>query len=202
MKVVDLSSVKLPAPVLRVQGMYKDLYPGLRGPGIYSVWDWKRIGHAFNIIPKGGNVLEIGVGSGQLLNSLGISGLFREVRGVDIKRHSKFVELTPNIKLDELNIRNLAGIPDKSYDVVVCMEVLEHVDQETFDAGLSELRRVCRGVLLMTVPFEEPLPLPSFHQLRFERSDIDKYWPRADKYLLRGAGLPWSLMIEYMGDSL
>src|SRR5690606_33175711 len=44
--------------------------------------------------------------------------------------------------------------PDRSFDLVVCMEVLEHLDDP--ESGLAELCRVSAGWLLLSVP-NEPL---------------------------------------------
>lgn len=42
--------------------------------------------------------------------------------------------------------------PDKSLDAVVMLEVLEHLDEPS--RALSELQRVCRGTLVLSVPRE------------------------------------------------
>ena len=39
-------------------------------------------------------------------------------------------------------------------------------------AALAELRRVCRGTLLVSVPFREPAPLARFHRIRFDESRL------------------------------
>lgn len=41
---------------------------------------------------------------------------------------------------------------DGQFDVVLCMEVLEHLDTPAL--ALAELTRVCRGYLVLSVPFE------------------------------------------------
>ena len=88
---------------------------------------------------------------------------------------------------------------DASFDVVICMEVLEHVDRRTFAAGLSELRRVCGDQLLMTVPFEEPEPIPAYHKRRFDRADIRELWPSATRTRLDRPHVAWALMEERRG---
>ncbi|BFU93737.1 MAG: hypothetical protein NTNFB02_04590 [Nitrospira sp.] len=49
--------------------------------------------------------------------------------------------------------------PDKSFDAVVVSEVIEHLDSETLQRGLIEIKRVLReeGTLIGTVPFQENL---------------------------------------------
>ncbi|MEW6589791.1 MAG: class I SAM-dependent methyltransferase [Pseudomonadota bacterium] len=49
--------------------------------------------------------------------------------------------------------------PDRHFDVVVMSEVLEHLDEEVFEATLMEVRRVLRpgGIFIGTVPAREKL---------------------------------------------
>ena len=42
--------------------------------------------------------------------------------------------------------------PDKAFDVVICSEVLEHLEKP--EMALKELQRVTKSVLLLTVPHE------------------------------------------------
>lgn len=44
---------------------------------------------------------------------------------------------------------------DDTFDLVVCTEVLEHIDPHVLDRACSELTRVCRGHLLVGVPFRQ-----------------------------------------------
>ena len=47
--------------------------------------------------------------------------------------------------------------PDKSFDLVCATEVLEHLADEVYTAALSELLRVSRRYVLISVPFKEPM---------------------------------------------
>jgi SAM-dependent methyltransferase len=85
---------------------------------------------------------------------------------------------------------------DNSFDVVTCMEVLEHVPPEVFVAGLAELRRVCRGQLIMSLPFCESEPLSKTHLRRFEAADILETFPNASYTLLDRPRMPWMIMEE------
>lgn len=87
---------------------------------------------------------------------------------------------------------------DKAFDTVYCMEVLEHRDDEEFDVALSELRRVCRGQLLITVPFLELMP-SKYHQQRFTVNRVRDLFPHARKSLLLKEPVmrvPWVTMEE------
>lgn len=193
---VDLAKVAVSEPVAAIRRAYVDHYgEAAKGSGFYSRWDWARISHVFDLLRKGGRVLDVGVGSGQLVNLLASSGAFSSVVGVDIKPHSKFFRLTDAYEMKYMNVARME-LDDASFDVVVCMEVLEHVDPRTFTAGLAELRRVCRGQLLMTVPFEESEPLPAYHKQRFDRTRIQELWPSATRTKLDRPSVPWALMEE------
>lgn len=59
--------------------------------------------------------------------------------------------------------------PDRSFDLVVCMEVLEHLDDP--ERGLRELVRVSAGWLLLSVPHE-----PLFRGANFLRGKNVRAW--------------------------
>jgi hypothetical protein len=65
-----------------------------------------------------------------------------------------------------------------------------------FVAGLAELRRVCRGQLIMSLPFCESEPLSKTHLRRFEAADILEIFPNASYTLLDRPRMPWMIMEE------
>lgn len=197
-QIVDIRKIVLSPPLQETRAFYLEQYGAKTGTGIYSSYDWQRIDYVFNLTRKGGAILDVGVGSGQLVNTLARSGHYEKVVGVDIKPNSRFIRMADTFDMLYMSVGQLA-LPDKSFDTVICMEVLEHIDRTTFLAGLQELRRVCRGQLIMSVPFEEPEPLPRYHKQRFTGADIHHHWPTATVRLLK---LPkpkvhWVLMEEY-----
>jgi hypothetical protein len=74
--------------------------------------------------------------------------------------------------------------------------MLEHLSPEVFVAGLAELRRVCRGQLIMSLPFCESEPLSKTHLRRFEAADILELFPNASYTLLHRPRMPWMIMEE------
>lgn len=58
---------------------------------------------------------------------------------------------------------------DGQFDAVVCMEVLEHLDDPA--TALRELSRVCRGHLILSVPFE-----PWFQLGNLARGKYREHW--------------------------
>lgn len=196
-KSIDLKSLNLAEPIATTKRKYEEHYPGSTGLGFYSNYDWARISYVFELVKKGGSILDIGVGAAQFLNSLGASKLFHPVIGIDIKIHSKYVKFNGDFDFIIMDATQMY-FKDKSFDVIVCMEVLEHVKLHQFKKALKEFRRVCRHQLIMTVPYKEPEPLPNYHKLRFTEDDITKYFPNAKQHLLLRAKVPWILLEELM----
>ena len=163
--------------------------------GWYRADDWHRVSYVADLLRPGGDSLDVGVGAGQFLNVLARSGKFRSVVGVDKTTYKKYLQLEPNMSTMKGDIANLK-FEDNSFDVVTCMEVLEHIPSEVFLAGLAELRRVCRGQLIITVPFCEPEPISRFHVRRFEAADILELFPDATYTLLERPRMPWIMMEE------
>ncbi len=111
-------------------------------------------------------VLEIGIG-----NKLVSSYLERE--GVDVTTVDFDKELAPDIVAD---VRNMP-IPDKSYDLVMACQVLEHIPYEDFEKGLAELCRVTKRYAIVALPrrssyFEIVIKFPFIRTL-LKRNFID-----------------------------
>jgi ubiquinone/menaquinone biosynthesis C-methylase UbiE len=179
---------------LRYQEIFGD-EPEDRG-GWYHPADWRRTSYVLDLLRSGGKVLDVGAGAGQFMNMLALSGRFSSVTALDHTRFRKYTELGEVTRVDG----SIAELPfdDDHFDVVTCMEVLEHIPTEIFDAGLAELRRVCAGQLVMTVPFEEPEPLSKGHVRRFEATDIREIFPDARSVVLDRPRKPWILMLEHL----
>jgi polyprenyldihydroxybenzoate methyltransferase/3-demethylubiquinol 3-O-methyltransferase len=93
---------------------------------------------------KGLRILDVGCGGGLLSESLARLGAV--VTGIDLaqksievaKRHSQLDKSTQNINYRCISIQDLANANEK-FDVVCCLEVLEHVDNKAeFIANLAK----------------------------------------------------------------
>lgn len=162
--------------------------------------DWRRLSYVLGILDPGGSVLDVGLGAGQFINMLAASGKFDAVHGTDPTRFKKYSEFYPGIQSSRESIAQLP-YSDGQFDVVTCMEVLEHVPEDVLTAGLTELRRVCRGQLVMTVPFREPEPISKTHVRRFEADDITRVFPEGRYTLLDRPRMPWMLIEERPADT-
>lgn len=90
------------------------------------------------------NVLEVGVGSGVVAAALRAMGL--QVRTLDIQP-----ELRPDVLGTVLEI----PLPNASFDVGLCCQVLEHLPFSEIGIALRELRRVC-SVVIISLPDVRP----------------------------------------------
>jgi 2-polyprenyl-3-methyl-5-hydroxy-6-metoxy-1,4-benzoquinol methylase len=195
---IRLADVMLSDHTAMIKKRYIDRFGVDKGHlGLYKENDWRRFKYVSSLLPDGESVLDIGIASGAFLNLLMSLNRFERILGIDIRRHSKFTMLFES-HLYQIVYASVTNLPfaDKSIDVVTCMEVLEHLDKQSFMAALHELRRVSR-FLVVTVPYNEPEPRPSYHKLRFTDSDLLTHFPQGDFILLKkSTGADWMTIVE------
>lgn len=113
-----------------------------------------RIKAIFKIIPEDvKSIIDIGCGKGEVMNFLSTSKNKINLLAVDITSINK-----SKIKSDFL----ISSLPDikvknKSFDLVSCLEVLEHLSNDIFDESLKELSRIAKKYIIIGVPYEENL---------------------------------------------
>ena len=99
------------------------------------------------------SILDVGCGEGTFLNMLTRLGRASTIVGLDVSETAlKYVE--------GQKIRASAGgLPfgNRSFDLVTCLETLEHLKQEVFIRAIEEIKRVTKKYIIVSVPNEEPL---------------------------------------------
>lgn len=143
--------------------------------------DLCRVNYVINLIPQDVNtVLDVGSGNGLFCNRLKMSNN-KYIVGLD----RSFTALK-YVYVDKVNA-DISKLPfkDNSFDLVVTMEVLEHLPIPIFSAALKELSRVSNKYILISVPNDENLKLslvqcpycftafnPVYHMRSFNKSNL------------------------------
>lgn len=99
----------------------------------------RQIHEVFHTNPN--NVLEIGIGNGTVSNYL-------RSNKVDVTTLDFAEDLCPDILGDVTNI----PFEDNTFDTVLCAEVLEHIPFDQFETALSEIQRIARNNVVLTLP--------------------------------------------------
>ncbi len=98
------------------------------------------------------SVLEVGVGEGEILQR--ISTRFPEATtiGIDLPDDELAAEWERRGVTAEFGDVTALRFDDGQFDLVLAIEVLEHVPQP--ERALAEIARVCSGAVVLSVPFE------------------------------------------------
>lgn len=101
------------------------------------------------------SVLDVGCGEGFTLEKLREKGIGKKLEGVEFLEKAIEIgkKIHPKIPITKGTIYRLP-YKDNMFDVVLCTEVLEHLEDPK--KALSELERVCKKYAVLSVP-NEPL---------------------------------------------
>lgn len=136
-------------------------------------------------LPERARVLDAGCGSGRTLEELVDYG-----NPVGIELDEDAAQLARDRGIAEIVIGRLEQLPwpDHSFDLITCLDVLEHTADDRLT--LTELRRVCEpgGVALITVP--------AYQALWSLHDEANHHYRRYSKRSLRRAALDsgWAVM--------
>jgi SAM-dependent methyltransferase len=97
-------------------------------------------------------IVDVGCGDGAITNALGRQWA---VTGVDSSRTALQYVTTKAVLADAREL----PFADASFDLAMSSQMLEHLDNATYDAATAELRRVARKYLLVSVPYREDLDM-------------------------------------------
>lgn len=103
------------------------------------------------IIPSDvSSILDAGCGNGVITNALHPN---YDVTGLDLSDAALEYVQAPKVKASVTSI----PFPDKAFDLVMCNEVLEHLDDNDLSKAISELSRCAARYCLISVPNQEQL---------------------------------------------
>lgn len=135
--------------------------------------------HVDRIVPPTGSVLEIGSCFGFLALHLA-SRHRRRVTASDVSTSSMSLlgALAPRLGIclstTTLDARTLA-CPDASYDTLVLVHLLEHLDDVEGRKALDEARRVARRTIIVAVPYEDVATASYGHVRTVCRGDLEQW---------------------------
>jgi len=139
-------------------------------------------------LPADARILEVGCGTGHNLEML---ARFGRVDGIEVDGAAREIasRRLGHAVLDA-PLPELAGVPDRSYDLIAILDVIEHIDEDL--AGLESLARKLKpgGRILITVPafpfMWSAHDVVNHHKRRYTRRTL--------KALVRDAGLRLEMM--------
>ena len=116
-------------------------------------------------VTEGVKVCDVGCGEQPWKNF--IESLGAEYIGIDLQQNS---QNTVHVLADICHI----ALPDESFDIVLCTEVLEHI--QDIKAALKELARLTKadGKMIITLPFFYPLHEEPYDYLRITPHQVLK----------------------------
>ncbi|MFZ4718034.1 MAG: class I SAM-dependent methyltransferase [Ilumatobacteraceae bacterium] len=97
-------------------------------------------------------VLEVGVGEGEILQRVAARFPQASTQGIDLPDDDLAEEWRRRGLTAEFGDATALRFADGEFDLVLAIEVLEHIPQP--ERALRELARVCRGTVVLSVPFE------------------------------------------------
>ena len=101
-------------------------------------------------LPESARILEIGCGTG---HNFGMLGRFGRVDGIEIDGAARAIASSRlGHAVGDAPLPDLLGVPERHYDLVALLDVLEHIDDDR--AALASIARKLKpgGRILITVP--------------------------------------------------
>ncbi|MEI8349050.1 MAG: class I SAM-dependent methyltransferase [Candidatus Omnitrophota bacterium] len=169
----------------RLGDYHRNLDPNWSYTPTYLV-KMKYIRNYLHSLPKNLRILDAGCGEGVLVEEFLTKGY--QITGIDLNYESEYVQ-----RADILHL----PYPDNTFDVILMLDMIEHISFEDQPRALSEAKRVLRpdGALVMSVPNLVHLNSRVRNLLtgKFDRTDKEENHPGERPYkenimLLTNAG--------------
>lgn len=108
----------------------------------------RRMAETLALIPEGTtSLLDVGCGRGDLLHRMSVPFTV----GTDLARRGLRHLKRPGLVSSIFEL----PFPDRSFDVVLSAETLEHLPVDLLPQAAAEMRRVARKAVVITVPYDE-----------------------------------------------
>ena len=150
--------------------IYRDLWWGY--DYIANLETILRLAISYN--PK--KVLDFGCGDGRLIYELALQGV-SEVYGVDISERALYLTkaMLPSHYNGINTYKSIKEIPESKFDVVIAMEVLEHIKPEELQPTLKDIYNVMHddSVFIVSVPTTN-IPINPKHYKHFTLHDLEE----------------------------
>ncbi|HEX6783528.1 MAG TPA: class I SAM-dependent methyltransferase [Sphingomicrobium sp.] len=125
-------------------------------------------------LPKDAKILELGCGTG---HNLAMLGSFGHVDGLELDEQARALsERRLGRKVMSAPLPELAGVPDRSYDLIGAFDVIEHIDDDV--AALASIAEKLKptGKFVMTVPAHQWMwsahDVVNHHKRRYSKRDL------------------------------
>ena len=157
---------------------------------------------------KANNVLDVGCGEGFTIQYLYDHYPQIDFQGIDLSQKTIAIakENNPYAKFSVGSITEIP-YPDSSFDLVICSEVLEHLENP--EKALIELIRVSRRYLLLTVPNEPWFRISSFltgkyltawgnhpeHIQNWSKKSFLNFVQKYNKIISVKTSFPWTIVL-------
>lgn len=132
---------------------------GIKNNYFQKFWHWRRFNEVLGLITsEGGKFLDVGCHSGLFTEKVVSKLKPTEVHGIDVSK-SAILKAKKRVKMGNFQVADAHKLPFKSnyFDVVICLEMLEHVDNPV--KVMSEIYRVMKkgGYGIVLVPSDNIL---------------------------------------------
>jgi 2-polyprenyl-3-methyl-5-hydroxy-6-metoxy-1,4-benzoquinol methylase len=126
--------------------------------------------------PPGATILEIGCGTGHNFEMLGQFGRVDAIELDDQSRAMAEQRLGRPILTSRLPA--LTGIPDRHYDIIAALDVIEHIDEDKASVAAIATKLKPGGKFIMTVPAHQWMwsahDTVNHHKRRYSKSSLRK----------------------------
>jgi len=183
------------------QARRKFAFPGAKKKIIDNIWKRQAIVKrllAYDLYNK--SILEIGVGPGTTFAAIKLILLNRfDYIGTDVsKEYTNFVKEKFKMRVVQTDITNLPG-SSQSYDYVVALDVLAHVDPKYRLIGFTEIKRVLKNKGHVILNITKTKPDPSAFDWGFSSEDLETLMSVCDLTIERLE--PYEIEIPGIGEA-